>query len=139
MEGSGQTSISVSTMSRNSDRTSRRAGGGGGSARSPGRVASARSSPSATSGSSSAIRGESAQRLSVLRSAGGRTPARAASNGSQSRNSRVIGPGWSKVGASGTIPRIDRSPLVGLIVDVPHSADGMRSDPAVSVPVVAGT
>jgi hypothetical protein len=31
------------------------------------------------------------------------------------------------------------SPHVGLIVDVPHSAEGMRSEPAVSVPVAAGT
>jgi enoyl-[acyl-carrier protein] reductase II len=31
------------------------------------------------------------------------------------------------------------SPRVGLIVDVPHSAEGMRSEPAVSVPVAAGT
>ena len=30
-------------------------------------------------------------------------------------------------------------PRVGLIVDVPQTADGMRSDPAVSVPVAAGT
>ena len=52
---------------------------------------------------------------------------------------RVIGPGWSNVGASGTIPRIETSPRVGLIVDVPHSAEGMRSEPAVSVPVAAGT
>jgi hypothetical protein len=33
---------------------------------------------------------------------------------------------------------MDTSPRVGLIVDVPHSADGMRSDPAVSVPVADG-
>ena len=29
-------------------------------------------------------------------------------------------------------------PRVGLIVEVPHIADGIRSEPAVSVPVAAG-
>ncbi len=52
---------------------------------------------------------------------------------------RVIGPGWSNVGASGTIPRCETSPCVGLIVDVPHSDEGIRSEPAVSVPVAAAT
>ena len=37
------------------------------------------------------------------------------------------------------MPRIGTRPRVGLIVDVPHIADGMRSEPAVSVPVAAGT
>ena len=37
------------------------------------------------------------------------------------------------------MPRSETSPRVGLIVDVPHSAEGMRSEPAVSVPVAAGT
>ena len=37
------------------------------------------------------------------------------------------------------MPRIETSPRVGLIVEVPHSAEGMRSEPAVSVPVAAGT
>ena len=36
------------------------------------------------------------------------------------------------------MPRIETRPRVGLIVEVPHSADGMRSEPAVSVPVAAG-
>ena len=36
------------------------------------------------------------------------------------------------------MPRIGTRPRVGLIVDVPHMAEGMRSDPAVSVPVAAG-
>ena len=71
--------------------------------------------------------------------AAGSTPASAASSGSQSRTARAIGPRWSKVGASGTIPRSETSPRVGLIVDVPHSAEGIRSEPAVSVPVATGT
>ena len=83
--------------------------------------------------------GRRAHRRSGRRSGGATTPAIAASSGSQSRTVRAIGPGWSKVGASGTIPRIESSPRVGLIVDVPHSAEGMRSEPAVSVPVAAGT
>ena len=36
------------------------------------------------------------------------------------------------------MPRMDTSPRVGFTVDVPHAADGMRSEPAVSVPVAAG-
>ena len=46
--------------------------------------------------------------------------------------------GGGAYGTSGTMPRNDSSPRVGLIVDVPHSADGMRNEPAVSVPVAAG-
>ena len=37
------------------------------------------------------------------------------------------------------MPRIETASRVGLTVDVPHMADGMRSEPAVSVPVAAGT
>ena len=62
----------------------------------------------------------------------------AASSGSQSITLRAIGPAWSNVEASGTIPRSGTRPRVGFTVDVPHSADGIRSDPAVSVPVAAG-
>ena len=35
-------------------------------------------------------------------------------------------------------PAIETSPWVGLIVEVPQQAEGMRSEPAVSVPVAAG-
>ncbi len=62
------------TRSKNSVRTSRRAGGGGGSTRSAGRAWSARSNPSATSGSRSAIRGETAYRRSGRRSCRGLDP-----------------------------------------------------------------
>src|SRR5207302_5575705 len=72
------------------------------------------------------------------RCAGDSTAAIAASSGSQSATVRAIGPEWSSVGQSGTMPRIETSPRVGLIVDVPHIADGMRREPAVSVPVAAG-
>ena len=36
------------------------------------------------------------------------------------------------------MPRIGTVPRVGFTVEVPHIAEGMRSDPAVSVPVAAG-
>ena len=57
----------------------------------------------------------------------------------QSATLRAIGPATSRLGASGTTPASDTSPRVGLIVEVPLSAEGIRSDPAVSVPVAAGT
>ena len=108
--------------------------------RSPGSAASARSKPSATSGSRSAIR------AATLRTAGaaGAPPARRRppSPRAAARSPatvRAIGPGGRRSAASGTIPRIETRPRVGLIVDVPHSAEGMRSEPAVSVPVAAGT
>ena len=52
---------------------------------------------------------------------------------------RAIGPAWSSVSASGRIPPIGTRPCVGLIELMPHIAAGMRTDPAVSVPVVTGT
>ncbi len=63
----------------------------------------------------------------------------AANNARQSISERAIGPAWSSVHDSGTRPRVDTNPRVGLMVEVPQHADGMRSDPAVSVPVAAGT
>ena len=66
-------------------------------------------------------------------------PAIAASRTAQSARLRAIGPAWSRLVASGTTPRSETSPRVGLIVETPQSADGMRSEPAVSVPVAAGT
>ncbi len=57
----------------------------------------------------------------------------------QSARLRAIGPAWSRLTASGTTPASETSPRVGLIADVPERADGMRSEPAVSVPVAAGT
>ena len=84
------------------------------------------------------MRGDTATRRSGRRSTGGRTPAIAASKGSQSATLRAIGPAWSSVGPSGTMPRIGTDPSVGFTVAVPHIADGMRNEPAVSVPVAAG-
>ena len=52
---------------------------------------------------------------------------------------RAIGPAWSRLQESGTTPFSETLPRVGLIVEVPEHADGIRSDPAVSVPVAAGT
>ena len=62
-----------------------------------------------------------------------------ASSRPQSSSVRAIGPAWSRLGASGTMPRSETRPRVGLIVEVPERAEGMRSEPAVSVPVAAGT
>ena len=76
---------------------------------------------------------------SALAGPPGSGPAMAASSGPQSSSVRAIGPAWSRLVASGTTPRSDTSPRVGLIVEVPQSAEGMRSEPAVSVPVAAGT
>ena len=84
------------------------------------------------------MRGETATRRSGRRSCGGSRQARAASSGSQSATVRAIGPAWSKLGESGTMPPSGTKPRVGLIVAVPQNAEGMRSDPAVSVPVAAG-
>ena len=65
--------------------------------------------------------------------------AMAARSALQSASERAIGPAWSSVTASGTIPAIGTRPCVGLIALMPDIAAGMRTDPAVSVPVAAGT
>ena len=52
---------------------------------------------------------------------------------------RVIGPTWSNDGARAITPSIGTRPCVALIVLVPHSAEGIRSEPSVSVPSAAGT
>ena len=65
-------------------------------------------------------------------------PAIASRRSAQSASERAIGPAWSRLQASGTIPAIETRPRVGLNADVPQHAEGMRSDPAVSVPVAAG-
>ena len=62
----------------------------------------------------------------------------AASSAAQSAIVRAIGPAWSSDGASGMMPSIGISPCVGLIVLVPQHADGIRSEPQVSVPAAAG-
>jgi hypothetical protein len=63
----------------------------------------------------------------------------ASSSGAQSASERAIGPAWSSVAAIGTMPPIGTRPWVALIELTPDSEAGMRSDPAVSVPVAAGT
>ena len=65
--------------------------------------------------------------------------ASASSSAPQSASDRAIGPAWSRLGASGTIPPIGTRPCVALIELTPQSAAGIRSEPAVSVPRVAGT
>src|SRR6187551_3530615 len=49
------------------------------------------------------------------------------------------GPGQSSEGARGSIPSMDRSPVVGLRPNVPHMDAGMRMDPPVSEPSDQGT
>ena len=63
----------------------------------------------------------------------------ACSRALQSASERAIGPAWSSVTASGTIPPIGTRPWVGLIALMPDIAAGMRTEPAVSVPVATGT
>src|SRR5271155_3082790 len=48
------------------------------------------------------------------------------------------GPTESKLGASGNAPLSDTRPCVGLKPMMPQKAAGMRHDPPVSVPSVAG-
>ena len=61
----------------------------------------------------------------------------AASRRRQQSTERAIGPSVSSVGESGTTPAIGCRPAVGLNPVSPHSAAGMRTDPAVSVPIAA--
>jgi hypothetical protein len=51
---------------------------------------------------------------------------------------RAIGPAWSRVHDNGTTPARETDRRVGLTAEVPQQADGMRSEPAVSVPGAAG-
>ena len=48
---------------------------------------------------------------------------------------RAIGPGVSKLGASGKTPSAGRSPQVGLKPTTPQHAAGKRTEPALSVPM----
>ena len=48
---------------------------------------------------------------------------------------RVNGPGVSKVGLSGTMPRVDQRPAVVLSPTCPVTLAGMRTEPPVSVPM----
>ena len=115
-------------------------------------------SPSATSGSSSAR-----SSTAIVRPSSGRGPGRAWSgsltsagggisgvtcappavspwrSAAQSAIERAIGPAWSSDGASAITPSIGTRPCVALIALVPHSAEGIRSEPSVSVPSAAGT
>ena len=104
-------------------------------------VASVASSPAAVSASSGVTPalGESAMRAPRSVAAAGWRGASAASSAAQSSIERAIGPGWSSENDSGTRPRVDSRPRVGLKAEVPQKAEGMRSEPAVSVPVAAGT
>src|ERR1017187_5200074 len=54
-----------------------------------------------------------------------------------SRTLRVIGPGVSNDVASGIIPSLLNTPLLGRWPTTPQRAAGARTDPAVSVPIAA--
>src|SRR5690606_10919790 len=56
----------------------------------------------------------------------------------QSRGVRAIGPTWSRVHDRGIVPTVGTRSLVGFRPTVPHSPDGIRIDPPVSVPKAAG-
>ena len=75
----------------------------------------------------------------IVGSSAGPAPVIAPSSAAQSATVRAIGPGWSSVGASGIIPSSGIRPWVGLIAHVPQQADGIRSEPQVSLPSAAGT
>src|SRR5579862_7874392 len=51
---------------------------------------------------------------------------------------RAIGPGVSWLGEIGTTPDRLTRPTVGLRPTMPHTADGLRIDPSVSVPTASG-
>ena len=133
----------VSTSRKSLPRSSAAAGGGGSTSSAPAErhASSARSKPSSTSGSvsTSASRGERAMRAPLSAAPSPRSPVSTSSAIAQSPSVRAIGPGWSRLPLSGKTPRSGSAPRVGLIVDVPDSADGIRSEPAVSVPVASGT
>src|SRR5439155_3604974 len=50
----------------------------------------------------------------------------------------VSGPTWSWLQDSGITPWVDTRPNVGLRPTMPHSAAGIRTEPAVSVPSANG-
>ena len=136
--GGGTGAAPSATRSRNSAPRSRRAAGAGGSTSSPGgcrraRARTGRRRP--VRALRSAARGRSGARRPRWR---GGSRRRARESGSQSARRAPSGR-HGRGCASGTTPASETSPRVGLIADVPERADGMRSEPAVSVPVAAGT
>src|SRR5689334_21332305 len=50
---------------------------------------------------------------------------------------RVIGPTWSRLHDNGRTPRALTSPYVGFNPTIPQNDAGMRTEPAVSVPMAA--
>ena len=68
------------------------------------------------------------------RASGTGSPLRTAYARAQSATVRAIGPATSKVGESSRQPSIGTTPCAGLKPTVAQQAEGMRSDPAVSVP-----
>ncbi|MNT47185.1 hypothetical protein D3C72_1838790 [compost metagenome] len=66
-------------------------------------------------------------------------PLRACMNSCASSTQLASTPGSSSVGDSGNTPASDTRPCVGLKPTRPHSADGTRTEPPVSVPSATGT
>src|SRR5439155_11854016 len=62
------------------------------------------------------------------------SPVKTAYARAQSATDRAIGPIVSNDGANGKQPRMSIFPLEGLKPTVPQQADGMRTEPPVSVP-----
>ena len=91
----------------------------------PSRRGASGSSPSGAGGGASGV-------------VSGPSAAIASSSAAQSATVRAIGPAWSRLGASGMMPAIGIRPWVGLIVLVPQHAEGIRSEPHVSLPSAAG-
>src|SRR6185369_11250395 len=61
-------------------------------------------------------------------------PAIAASRAARSPTRRAIGPMQSSVSARGNTPKRETRPHVGFRPATPHQNDGMRIEPAVSLP-----
>src|SRR5579863_3561020 len=65
-------------------------------------------------------------------------PLNTLSSAAQHATLLASGPTESRLGASGKAPLSDTRPCVGLNPTTPQKAAGMRHDPPVSVPIVAG-
>ena len=104
---------------------------------------SASSITCATPGSSaSQKRGRGSPRRRPCSATGGgvaRSPVRMPSSVSRSSTLWAIGPAVSRVVEIGAMPRPETRPTVGRKPKTPHSADGTRTEPPVSVPSAAGT
>ena len=74
-----------------------------------------------------------------MRGSFGDGPASTSSASAASRTDRAIGPQWSSDGQSGLIPARLTRPKVGFSPTIPHTDDGQRIEPPVSVPGASAT